>query len=383
MRDFDALVAREFPALQRETVYLNSAATGPLPQRAIAVANDQAARRGEPWRYGPDEQFGILRRGRELVASLIGATPGEVALMVNTSYGINLAARSLPFARGDVIVASERDFPANIYPWMALASDIGAEFRLVPCRGRLFDEEGLLAQLNDPKVRALVVSWVSFESGMRLDLDRIGTACRERGVFLVVDAIQGLGPLSMDVSRTPIDILACGTQKWLLSPWGAGFVYVRHELVPLLQPRQVSWMSVEGSDDFTRLLDYQFEWRSDARRFEMITLPYQDFAVMNASLELLQELGRDRVVARIAEHTARLVAWAQASSTVELVTPAEPLQRAGIVSVAPRDPVATSRRLTDAGIIHSLREGAIRLSPHLFTPVSHLDRTIDVIDSTA
>ncbi|MBL8960379.1 MAG: aminotransferase class V-fold PLP-dependent enzyme, partial [Gemmatimonadetes bacterium] len=260
MSRLEEIVAREFPRLREETIYLNSASTGPLPERARRVAREQADRRAEPWTYGAAEQFATLDRSRALVASLIGATPGEIALMVNTSYGLNLAARSLPFVSGDVVVASDRDFPANVYPWMAMAREVGVDFRLVPCRNRLFDEEALLAAIEQPRVKALVVSWVSFESGMRLNLDRLGAACRARGVYFVVDAIQGLGPLTLDVRQTPIDILACGTQKWLLSPWGSGFVYVRDALVQALEPRQVSWMSMEGTDDFTRLLDYRFAY---------------------------------------------------------------------------------------------------------------------------
>lgn len=378
MTTLDEIVAREFPRVREDTIYLNSASTGPLPERARRVAREQADRRAEPWTYGATEQFATLDRSRALLASMIGASPGEIALMVNTSYGLNLAARSLPFARGDVVVASDRDFPANVYPWMAMARDVGVDFRLVPCRDRLFDEDALLAAIEQPRVKALVVSWVSFESGMRLDLHRLGAACRARGVYFVVDAIQGLGPLTLDVRQTPIDILACGTQKWLLSPWGSGFVYVRDALVRELEPRQVSWMSMEGTDDFTRLLDYRFTYWPDARRFEMVSLPYQDFAVMNASLEVLAEIGYHEATARIRGLTGTLMEGAR-DAGLELVTPPHPDRRAGIVSVRPPDAAATSRRLAEVGVIHSLREGAIRLSPHVFTPPAHIERAVEVL----
>ncbi len=376
----DAIIQREFGRLQQDrTIYLNSAATGPLPERARRVAIEQADMRAEPWRYGPDVQFRTLDRSRELIAQLIGAAPQEIALMVNTSYGLNLAARSLPFKKGDVVVASDRDFPANIYPWMALARDTGIDFRVVPCAGRLFDEEALLAAIEQPGVKALVVSWVSFESGMQLDLQRLGEACRARNIWFVVDAIQGLGPLTLDVSRTPIDILSCGTQKWLLSPWGTGFAYVRKELVRTLEPTQVSWMAVEGSDDFTQLLNYRLQYWDDARRFEMVSLPYQDFSVMNAALEVIHEAGPVVVAARIRELTRHIIEWAQRHHGMQLVTPSDDHHRAGIVAVIPPDPRAASARLTARGVSHSLREGAIRLSPHFFTPVQHLETALGVL----
>ena len=119
--------------------------------------------------------------------------------MVNTSYGLNLAARALPFERGDVVITSDREYPSNIYPWMELEAARGVKLERVPCAGVLPDEEAILAALDKPRVRALVLSWVSFATGYRIDVARIGRACRERGIWFVVDAIQGVGAAPLDV----------------------------------------------------------------------------------------------------------------------------------------------------------------------------------------
>jgi selenocysteine lyase/cysteine desulfurase len=136
---------------------------------------------------------------------------------------------------------------------------------------------------------------------------------------------------------------------------------------------------VKGSDDFTRLLNYRLEYWDDARRFEVVTLPFQDFAVMNASLELFHEVGPAVIAERIATHTDRIVAWAQSEPRMCLVTPGDRAHRAGIVAIAPPNPEEASRRLTVAAVSHSLREGAIRLSPHFFTPSSHVERALAVM----
>ena len=133
------------------------------------------------------------------------------------------------------------------------------------------DEAHLLERLRDPRVRVLAVSFVQFSNGFRADLKRLGTAARANGTYLVVDAIQGVGNSVLDVRDTPVDILSCGGQKWLLSPWGSGFVYIRKELVPVIEPAVCGWMAFEGTDDFSRLTEYNPTFRSDARRFEMIT----------------------------------------------------------------------------------------------------------------
>ncbi len=379
--NLDEIRRTEFPWTVdgRGPIYLNHASTGPLPQRTLRALAAANLRRAEPWRITLEHQFGVLAHTRELIGGLIGASSSELALMTNTSHGINLAARALPFRAGDVVLSCAREFPANVYPWMALARSRGVALRQLPCRERVPNEDDILAAIDDDRVRAVAVSWVGFESGARLDLARIGAVCRSRGVYFIVDAIQGLGVERLDVRETPIDILACGAQKWLLGPWGTGFAYVRHGLVAELEPQEVGWMAPRGTDDFSKMLDYDLTWRDDARRFEVVTLPYHDFEGLNASLELSHEVGPDVVVARVRALADRIVEWAQSHGDVTLVTPADPRRRAGVVSFIPPDPSAVSARLTQANVTHSLREGAIRLSPHFYQTVEEIDAALSAI----
>jgi cysteine desulfurase/selenocysteine lyase len=377
--NLDAVRAREFPWTQHgDTIFLNAASTGPLPQRAVDALSEWARLRATPHKLTDDRNFGTLARSRELIARLIGARTTEIALAVNTSYGINVAARALPLQRGDVILTPDLEFPANIYPWMAAARAAGFEYRRLPLRDGLLDEDALLKELDDHAVKCVSVSWVGFANGYRADLERLGKVCRARGIYFVVDAIQGLGPLTIDVGKLEIDILACGAQKWLLSPWGSGFVYVRDELARTLDPPFASWMGARGTDDFRRLTDYEFAWRDDARRFEFVTIPFQDFAGMNASLELLMELTPAQVSAHITALADGIVTWAQ-DRGVDLVTPADRAKRAGIVSVRPPDGAKVSERLRAAGVVHSFREGAIRLAPHVYNTQDEVRRALDLI----
>jgi selenocysteine lyase/cysteine desulfurase len=379
--DVAALRAREFPwAARGDANYLNNGSTGPLPRRAVDALADFNERRAAPYLITDEVQFGTLRRSRELCARLINARPDDIALMVNTSYGINLAARALPLEAGDVVLTNDREFPANIYPWMALAGK-GVILERVPCVDGLPDEEALLRAIERPRVKVVTTSWVSFATGYSVDLARIGAACRERGVYFVVDAIQGLGALTLDVAATPIDILACGAQKWLTGPWGTGFAYVRPELVQQLEPQAVGWMSTRASENFASLVDYDLTYLPDARRFEVITLPFQEFSGLNASLELFFELGPAAIASHVAELTARIVSWAAARPGVTLVTPSAPSRRAGIVTLRPRDTSASADRLTQAGVVFAVREGGIRLSPHYYNTRDEIDAALDVLES--
>ena len=374
---FAALRAEEFP-LTADTIYLNSASTGPLPARTRRVLDDFNRRRAAPHLLPDADLFGVLDESRRLIAGLLNAGTDEIALATSTSFGLNLAALSLPLERGDVVVVSDREFPANVYPWRRLR-DRGIEVELAPVTADGWPDEGyLLQRIADPRVRVLAVSLVQFSNGYAVDLARLSAATRATETFLVVDAIQGIGHHPVDVRATPVDVLSCGAQKWLLSPWGAAFAYVRRELLTALPPPMVGWMAYEGTDDFSRLTVYADELRSDGRRFEMITLPYQDFAGMNASLAMLAEFGAERLGAHARACHAPLLDWARRTGV--RVTSPTGMHGSAIVCVAPPEPADTHRALREAGVVCSLREGSLRFSPHLFNTVSEMERVVEILE---
>ena len=381
--DVNALRAKEFPwTLRGEQTFLDNAKTGALPARAVAKLKEWADLRAEPYRLTTYQDLEVFKKTRELVAKLIGAKVGEIACMGNTSYGINVASLGLPLESGDVVLTYEGEYPADVYPWMSLAKK-GVKLELIPKRDGLQDEARLLEQLKRPEVKVVTMSWVSFSTGYRADLATIGRECRKRGIYFVVDAIQGVGAMTLDLSKVEVDILASGGQKWMLSPWGTGFVYVREGLAKELDPAVVGWLAMKSSEDFTRMVDYDFNFYDDARRFQINTLPAQDFAGLNASLEMLFELGAENVERHIEGIVSEAVAWAGANGDkVRLVTPADPAKRAGVLAIAPRDPKAASKALSEAKIFHSLREGAIRLSPHCFNTSAEMRRALDVLTVT-
>ncbi len=371
----ESLRRDEFP-FAGDGIYLNAASIGPLPQRTLRAMEHCLRSRAAPFTLTDDQLGPILQNARVAAAALLGADPSEIALTTNTSYGINLAAGMLPLHAGDHVVVSAGEFPANVFPWQHL-SRRGVVLELVPVTAEGWpDEEAMRARVADPRVRALAVSHVQYHTGYRVDLDRLSAACRESGTWLVVDSIQALGAVPFDVRRTPVDILCCGAQKWLLGPWGAGFLYVRREHIPTLVPATVGWLSFEGTEDFSRLR-YDGALHSDARRFEMITLPFQDLLGMTRSLELLAELGIESVWRHLQAVQAPVLDWARRHG-VRLASPGGD-RGSGMLCLAPADPGATMQRLQAAGVMCSLREGAIRLSPHCYTTREEMERVVEVL----
>jgi cysteine desulfurase / selenocysteine lyase len=375
--DTAALRRAEFPWAD-ETLYLNHASIGPLPERTRLALDAFNRRRAMPFQLPDRDLFGTLAESRRLVSELIGAAPEEIALTVNTGFGLGIVARALTLRPGDVVLVSDREFPANVYPWIRLR-DLGITVELIPTLASGWpDEARLLERLEDPRARVLAVSLVQFSNGYQVDLAALSAATRRTGAYLVVDAIQAVGHMPIDLRRTPVDMLACGGQKWLLSPWGSGFVYVRRDLIEQLDPPVTGWMAFEGTDDLTRLTSYRETLRADARRFELITLPYQDFAGFNASLGLLAELGVERIRAHLQRLHEPLRAWAARSGT-PLASPVGE-HGSGILCVAPADVGEAFRRLKAARIICTVREGAIRLSPHAYNTVAEMERVVAVLE---
>ena len=374
-----ALRAREYAWMADDpAMFLNAASVGPMPASAVRVADQWSALRAQPHRLPFDAMLEAASTARAQFAALVGADPEEIALMPNTTYGLNLAARALPMRPGTMLTF-DGEFPSCVYPFQALASR-GITLELIPRRHGLPDEDALVAAIHREDVVAVVVSWVQFATGYVADLARIGAACRAHNVFFIVDGIQGCGVRPIDLHALPIDIFASGAQKWQLSPWGTGFVYVRRALVQAIDPIDVGWACMKTSTDYTRLTDYDFDLFDDARRFEVVTLAYQDFAVANASTRLLLDVGVEVLAHHIEALGNRIVAWAQSRSDVRLVTPVDPARRAGVIAFTADNIQAMAARLHAAQVVHTVREGAIRLSPHCYNTSEEIERLLAILD---
>ncbi len=376
-----SLLRAHYPWMSDEgVIYLNAASTGPHPARAVERGREWLELRSQPQRISIAHMVNAAQHAREHFAALIGADSDEIALMPNTTYGLNLAARGLPLRPG-TILTFDGEFPSCVYPFMALGSR-GVALERVPFGADgLPDEDEMIARIGRGDVVAVVASWVQYASGYVIDLERVGNACRAADAFFVVDGIQGCGVLPINVHALPIDIFASGAQKWMLSPWGTGFVYVRRALHEVVQAPDVGWACMTSSGDYAHLTNYVYEFWPDARRFEVVTLAYHDFAVANESLAAMREAGGPQALAEhIGALADRLVAWAQSRSDVRLWTPAARSRRAGVIALVPDDMSATLARLKQAGVVCVPREGAIRLAPHGYNTMDDIDRTITALE---
>ena len=245
-------------------------------------------------------------------------------------------------------------------------------------RGRP-DEARMLDEVARGDVGILAVSAVQFTDGFTADLAALGAACRAAGTWFVVDAIQALGAVPVDVRSAKVDLLATGGQKWLCSPFGTGFTWVRRELIGRLEPRVVGWTAMRASADLAHVIDYDFDLVDEARRFEVATQPWQDYAGMAESLALLNEADPARVRAHVTALLDPLIDFLDARG-IDVLGDRRPERRSGILAFRPADPDAVFRALTQAGIVGALREDAIRLSPHLYNTAEDVARVMEVLE---
>ena len=380
--DVQALREAEFPHVGRAP-YLNAASVGPLPERARRAQDAANFRRGSIHDLRGDDFDPTLHRARAAAARLIGAEAGEIALLSNTSHGINLAALALPIDPGKRILLSALEFPANVYPGLRLRETRGVRVDVTPtdALGRP-DEARLKAEIARGDVGVFALSAVQFATGYHADLTAFGRLCREHGAFFVVDAIQALGCVPLDVRAAGVDVLATGCQKWLCGPWGTGFAYVRRELIGRMDPPVVGWTAMAGSADLTAVCDYAYEPVETARRFEVSTQPWHDYAAAKESIELLLEVGVERIRGHVFALLDPLAAWLREREDAwEIVSDMTPERRSGVFAFRHRRDVAGAyRELHRAKVQCGLREGAIRVAPHLYNTADDVAAVIRILE---
>eukprot|EP00752_Nemacystus_decipiens_P015002 g13358.t1 len=304
----------------------------------------------------------------------------EIAFVPNTVSGLSLLAGGLDWVRGDRVVISDVEYPANRYPWTALrkrgvevvVAKQGPDYRI--------DVDDVINLIND-RTRVVALSHVQFGTGYRIDLKPIADVVHAAGGLLCVDAIQSLGVMPMDVQACGVDFLAAGSHKWLMGAEGAGFVYCDEDLCQQLQPAIPGWLGRVNALDYT---NYDERWLPDARRFETGTMPVLPLRALRASAELLLEVGMDVVWSRI-DALCQHLRGRLTEKGYAVISPPGPSERSGIVAFdwperqAEHDQLV--KQLAEQDIVIANRAGHLRITPHFYNSIEQLDAVVEVLPS--
>jgi len=369
--DIDAI--RQEAPVTRHHNFLDHAAVAPLCGRAAAAMCryvEEASEHG----YARGQLYPEAKRVRQSAAKLLNCHAEEVTFVKNTSEGLSYVANGLQWSRGDNVVTTAVEFPANIYPWMHLRQ-FGVTMKMVPeDHGRIPVEH--LIELIDERTRVLTVSSVQFGSGHRSDLAALGTACQERGVLFCVDAIQSLGCIPIDVRALKIDFLSADGHKWLLGPEGAGIFYCRHELLGLLRPSSVGWLGFKNAMDFGR---FQYEFRDDARRFDGGSYNLAGIWGLGAAIDWLLEVGVAKIWERVQLLTDRLVEGLtdKGYRVVSVRTPEESSGIVAFVSGTHDHHRIVNHLAQEYRTVIATRLGRLRVSPHFYNTEEEIDQLVE------
>ena len=369
---------RDF-SLDDGIVYLNCANLGPIPRVAVEATRRALDLKTNPHLIDDRSFYAVPDDFRRAVAQLVGAAPSDIAVTDSTTFGIMLVVNGLDWQAGDQVAITARNFPANRFPWQWLERR-GVEVVEVPDDPEIPEVERFAAALT-PRTRVVSLEWVSYRTGLRRDLAGVGALCRERGVLFVVDGTQGVGGLHFDLAATPCDLLVCSSYKWLLGPVGVGFAYVPPATAERLVPYNVNWFRVAGAEDFSRLAECELELVPGASRFDKnAPASFIDLAGAIASADYLAEVTPRAVEEHVRGLLDRLVEGLPAG--YRALGSLQPERRSNILCFAAATPEGTRgayERLRAAGVIVSLRDGAIRVSPGIYNNEEEIERVLALL----
>ena len=372
----EALRQHEFPIV-RDRVFLAHAGVCPLPFR---VAEAMRSYVEQCTRSDQEELLPAfwIQQSRAKAARLLNAQPEEIAFVGPTSLALSFIAGGLRFKKHENILVYHDDYPANVYPWMALAEK-GVEVRFLNTRelGEIRDVD--VAGQVDERTRLVALASCHFISGYRIDLDAIGKFLRERDILFCVDAIQTLGAFPTSVEN--IDFLAADSHKWLLGPCAAGILYVRKSVQDLLKSMVYGWHNVLCPNFVAQ---DEMILRNDARRYEAGSHNLVGLVGLDASLEMLLEIGSENIAAELQRKRALLISSLEERGFTVLQADALPKNSGAIVSFY-KDGFELGelhRKLETANITTSLRANRagnqyIRLSPHFYNTDAELNRFLE------
>lgn len=370
--------ASEFQ-LDPDWCFLNAAYMGPIPTVAVeAAAASLQLKSRRPWEIQPADFFEPVDRLRSEIAEVIGGDVDGVAMTSSVSYGIATAAANLGIGPARRAVVIEDQFPSNVYAWQEVARRDGGEVVMVAR-----DEAGLitppLLDAIDGRTAIVAVAPCHWTDGLPVDLSAVRAACDEVGAALVLDVCQWVGAVPFDVNELRPDYVAGACYKWLLGPYGVGFLWVAPQHRDG-RPLEFSWLPRADSADFARLVDYRDDYRAGARRFDMgESANFAQVAGALAATELVNSWGVDRIAATISPLVDQLAGGAD---ELGLGVPPPHARSPHMIGLTLPDHVTPQRvadHLIDERIHVSVRGRAVRIAPHVYNSAGDIDRLLEAL----
>lgn len=388
-------IRSQFPIVKIST-YLDHAFVGPLTKDAMKAINNATSMQAKGASKTFSDLISSCEQVRQEFADFLGATPSEVAFMDTTSMTLSVIANGLPLKEGDNVVVPEIEYLSNIYPWLNLNAK-GIQTIRVKCRDRQFVADDLIRACNQ-RTKVLALSWVQFSNGYKADVEKIGEFCRSKKIYFVVDGNHAVGAFKINLKNLPIDILATQSFKWLCGPYNVAWLYVRREIIDKIKPCLAGPLSTIPAESF---LDRKFKFKKDAGRFETGVFNFPGIIGLGASLRFFKKVGITNIEKRIIHLTDYISEGLQTKGYRVISKRNSIKEKSGIIifrhlnpekdfKSGKKDNIKRANGLDRRGndpfhssildnlyrqnIIISMREGALRISPHFYNTVEEIDK---------
>jgi kynureninase len=371
---------REFPILDH-TTYMISHSLGAMPRRTFAALEEF----GETWatrgiRAWEEGWWELPITIGSLVGSIIGAAPGEVVMQQNVSICQWIVASCFDW-RGprNKLVTDGLNFSSNDYVYHGLERQGARVCSVASADGMTLELEDMLAAI-DEQTRLVSVSHVAFRSSYVQDLAAITQRAHEVGAYVIADLYQSAGSLPVDVRALDLDFATGGSVKWLCAGPGAGYLYVRGDLWPSLEPAATGWMAHRDPFAFEA---GPIQYANDSFRFLNGTPSVPALYSARSGYEIIRQIGVRAIREKSVRQTTRLIELADEAG-IPLRTCREPQRRGGVVILDVPNGKEVTRELGLREVLVDYRPGAgIRISPHFYTSDEELEHTIQEISETA
>ncbi len=364
-----------------DSIFFNTAYFGPSPYSAKKKIFRAAQKELDPSFYNYNTWTGVPERSRRLMAKLIGCSEDNITHSTSTSDLVSIVANGFDFKEGDIVCAVNGDYPSNVIPWMVASEYSPFDFNLLDLGDEIIPTVDWLEKVLPASTKVFNVSWVTFDTGKKVDILSIGKYLRSRNILFVVDGTQALGGLPITAEELEyVDVLAISSYKWMLGAYGHAFGYFSDKAQKLIARKTGNWIASPNSKVVYNLLNYTTETLPGARKYDRGQTPnLLTLSCVEAGLDFLKKVG----LYEIKKHNQDIRDFFLENypqSKYNLITPKEYMGNILCLSAKNIDPLKLETELKHCNVDVSVRQGNIRLSFHIFNTKEQVETLIRALD---
>jgi cysteine desulfurase/selenocysteine lyase len=365
----------------KDKIWLNAASEGPLPKVAALSLNTVVEWKSLPYQLDL-QRFAITQKSlKEVLGRLINVNYQDVILGNSASYGLHILANGFPWKSGDEIITMQNDFPTNILPWLALEEQ-GVKVIQVKPAGKVLMPEELKKNIT-AKTKLVCMSHVHSFSGYKLNVEEFGKICQSKGIIFVANLSQSLGSFPIDVAQLGADAVVCAGYKWMLGPYGTGFLWMKPELRQQLKLNQAYWQFMLSDEELQSEEPIKLNSLTTARKYDMFaTANFFNYAPWRTSIEYLLDVKLDNIWKHNLGLIDQLIQELD-QKKYSILSSTQPSDRSCLFVISHQDKSLNSkiqRFMINQGIYTAFWKGNIRVSPHIYNTSDEITRLCSVLN---